>query len=65
LELAETLGLPDSPQDKLTREDQLLATVSLTDMLPTSDQLPIDSLADPELVKELLAVSDTAELTEL
>jgi len=59
LDVPDTLGLPDSLTDELSAQD------ALTDMLPMSDQLPIDSLADPELVKELLAVSDTAELNEL
>jgi len=58
------LELPDSLTDELSAQDKVPAE-ALTDMLPISDQLPAEALPDPELVKELLAVSDTAELTEL
>jgi len=64
LDVPDTLGLPDSLTDELSAQDKVPAD-AVTEILPISDQLPAEALPDPELVKELLAVSDTAELNEL
>ena len=48
----------DSLADRLPSVDELTAADSLTDTLPESDKLPIDSLAETELLTEIHDVTD-------